>query len=616
MAKTPKAPHMSLGIRRRGFEVTRTPTAAALLYQSIVPVVVSNGVASDFTWSYTVTGSAKGAQAGYIRHCATAVGSSIQGARIYQVTDACVMDLYFERVLGETGAISINVSTFDMTQTPLQSTTAGIHYTSVTQTVTFTDGEIGWKKVSVPILSIPQGFGQVGIAMTGNTRYAYSYGFLQGTGVVAGAKFLASPGPSNSAGNTSGSGSFASPWANPAYAVSQMGSGGGVIYHRGGTYRDLSAGPDYGGGYQLNGQNAVTNPLILMPYPGEQAIIDNGNDLNHMGSICFGNRTHYNWLIGLHATNGNITTQYSSTLYSIGNVLWKCESDNIKRGVESNVANFRYDWMGDTIAQDCYFHDCYSLEGGSSNAFNSYPSGVYSNCEAFKSYGCHFTQCKFDVGQFGVFSKDADPGLRAAVDVTNNLFLRAKDAAVSYQIQGGGSPPTRKGIVAYNAYEGAASSGRGVTPSFIYIATDGASAQSSYLDVFGNVSRLHNRFISMNNMDHVRYWNNICEDSVECEFLADNPSTYTNSLEYADGNEYVRGSKIWRLHYNQAKTSLAAWRAVSDAQVANAPDLNSTTTNTTPSYTNAASYDYRRAGATNRGQYIGNGNLPVGIQNT
>jgi hypothetical protein len=612
-----------LSIRRRGFETTRSPASAGLSTAGLSVSVqdASQVEVGPLSWSAIVSGSAKGAAAGYIAPVAMSNGTTHTGGRIYQASGAGTIDLYFERVLGETGSIGVTVQTFASTNV-----TSGTHFTPVTQTVSFSDGQIGWQKVSIQILAIPTGFGLVGIQITGSATYhSYCYIWLQGTGYVSGAKFLNSLGTGvNSASNTSGDGSSGNPWRSPKYAAAQMGNSGGVLYVRsaGGDYRDQSVGPDQTGAFQFGNNCVPGSPLIVIADPANASVplFDNGSDgsgYSAYSGIAFGAPGPDSiWLVGLHVTNGNITTQTTSTTNADDIVIWRCEVDNYKQ-LGSNTAGIRFDGMRRGIFQDCFIHNIYSREPGASNVFDSVPLGVHEGLQSFEAQNCAAVHCKFDVLEFGAFEKDASPVDSNSLDVSHCLFLRVK-GPVSYQVQGAGEAPMRRALVRYNVYEGdALNSTQRATSSFVYGEKNEANAQSRYLDVYGNVSRQAHGFLFIRQIDQARYFNNVIEDSSDAQFLADNPASGVSQLQYADYNLYVSGTTQWRVRYNVAYNSMGAWRAINDPPwVVNAPDLNSSTTSTTPGYTNVAINDYRWQGPTGRGgRYIGVGNERVGIVN-
>jgi len=619
---------------------------------------------SDYSWSAQATGARKSAQAGYIDPVYFANAQNHKGAAIFEVSAAGAVDFYVERVLGETGSISTTITTFEVLTGGARS---GTHYSPVSQVVTFSDGEIGWKKVTVNVTSIPTGFGIIGLKLsnyipdgTGTARNEYCYIWLQGTGTVAGAKHLLSLGAGvESNGNTAGDGSAGNPWRSPSYAATQMGNSGGVLYvsDANGAYQDSGANKSstaYGGSFIFENLCTVTNPLIVLPNPSNtgRPVFDNGLGRNYVdsggatqyseylgkkGGIMCGRFASHIWMVGLDSLHGGIGAYPDYYNYVHHIVLWKVKSQWVA-AEGSNVHNIKFDSSYDCIFDSCFATEAYTYQSTDVSIWPSatapyqgtvIPMNLNGAIQSYHSYGMRVIGCTTDNSVYGLMQKNAPGGQGVNVGyfgytIKHCLFKRVKGCAVWLTNAGGGSPPTLKIVVGYCVNEGNARNGTGGKVNLVGIYMDGpASAQSDRIDVYNCITRL-NGYIGNLDGDHVRYFNNISEES-SFQWGSQGNGAFLSRLEYGDHCLYVNGTKTWRTHlYNGPVnyTTLAAWQSVNkvgsgvtdDQVLMQEPDKNSTETATVPAYTNAAAYDYRWTNALGyAGKPVGLGHMKAGV---
>ena len=594
----------------------------------------------DYSWTATVSGAAKSAQSGYIAPVIFSNGSNnsmtnYQGGYIFPTTTTGNVDMYFERILGETGSISINVSTFSSTNS-----TANTNYTPLANTVlTWTDGEIGWKRVSIPIISIPTGFGLIGISMTGSAAWRpTAWVWMQGTGHVPGATYFQTSNGVNVGGSTSGSGTSGSPYASLAHAVSVVGSAGGVIYcQQNGTGSHVefvanSAGAGAGNfpsalGININNINAsLTSPIVILPDPNNTSVvtIDHGSSAggsNIKYSIAFGINFQSNssniWICGLKFNRCNINWNPGLNSGAAGqgsnNVVWQCEIGNFSQN-GSNAAGIRGDSNLWPIFQDCYIHEIYSDESSStSNDYTPVASGFEEGIQMFNTLAPSITHCYVSKVQFGFMNKQS--GASGTVtgpgwDIKHcfgDFFERAtggdSGALIHMPVQGSN---WANSVVRYCVCD----SSNSLATVTQLVANEQNATTANNFDIF-NCIQINTNGIKgpMFGVSGVRIFNCISQASKLQEILVG--AGPNEQLLYSDFNKYVGSSHSFMTGYSSAETnytSLSAWQAApAGTFLAVSPDPNSTSTTTIPSYTNQASHDYRIAGSGGRG------NRPIGV---
>lgn len=575
---------------------------------------------TDYSNLITVSGIDKGAQSGFLTRGGWSYGSSptisnYQGGPIFPVTATGTYYLYAETVLGETGSRSVTATTFDATNA-----TAGTNYTSATNTITVTDGQRGKKLLlAITVTAIPTGFGLVGISITGSNAYrSTAWLWLQGTGRVPGAKFFQSSNGVNVNGSTSGSGTQGSPWLGLSHAISTIGATGGVLYWvQNGTNGHMEWGGTAGNnnGISVSGFSAPSNnPLIILPDPANasQAFMDQGSTAGG-AAILFSNApalyflgTGANlWLCGIHFYRGGVQFNSSDAVSWSNVVLWQCEVDNYSFNAGSNVHCLRYDETHNLIAQDCYFHDSYTTEQGTGvYPYSSVASGAESCVGAFYSGNATFAHCKFARGQNACMYKqasntitDTPPELTHCVASQCAANSGSAGYLIQYPVQ---VAATQNGVIRWNVYDGTNDT---VSGAGLLLYCSGENTGNSYIDIYNNITIASSSpgggglgvFI---NTTHVRFFNNVSQDSTTTNDEMKIGATGPAQLEVSDYNLFVRGSHTWVLGYGGSSTiysTLATWQAApSGTYLQNAnPDANSTATSTTPAYGNISTGNYR-----------------------
>lgn len=198
---------------------------------------------------------------------------TIVGRRYVTIGSVQTVTFYVERVLGDTGSITMNWATFSAFNV-----VAGTHYTSASGSVTFNNLEQGRKSFTITTLAMPTGIGIIGIDLTGAAYRPRAHIALDNGTVYASAKYVApyNSGLSDSSAQTGGAGTSGSPYLSPSVAIASC-SNGGLVYFRAGQYREWkrNSGHNYAGIYvPAIGSRSKTNPLIIMPYPGESVVVD------------------------------------------------------------------------------------------------------------------------------------------------------------------------------------------------------------------------------------------------------------------------------------------------------------------------------------------------------
>ena len=589
------------------------------------PLSSSSGGGSrlDLTTIGTVGGSAKGAAAGSLIPTLMSDGTRARACQILKVTQPCTVDIYIERVFGDTGTTSVDVATVASLNV-----TAGTHYTTLSTTVTATDSQRSRVKVSVPILAIPTGAGVIAVHFTGTgALIPYAYIWLQGTGHAPGAKFLASKGAGvDSAGDTSGNGSSATPWKSLEHACSSMTSGGFLYVRNNASYKELISG-DYVGMGMIGYVGTAATPLIILPDPdnvGGLPVCDNGEtaNLSNAQGICIAPGAAYVWICGWEVTHGNITTMYSASSKAVGCVILANEIHDYKIN-GSNGAGIRFDHTSGLIMQDNYPHDIYSTEGGNSNEYTAVASSFHEGAEAFNADTWTFSCNTVDEVEFGFFQKDPpDSSLPNGV-VKGNLFKKfqknssAAGSPIALLVAGGESPGVNKVAICYNVHAGDLETGTRKSAEMIYLHPDSGVEQSQYVDIWNNVSIGGEGLLNMSDTIHVRTWNNIVQSATSNIIkIADPQSGNLSKLELSDYHYLVGGTQSFRTHYVSATVTytFANWKLAttgSDNYLSNSnPDTHSTSTSTPPSYADQANFNYSWLGAVGlAGQYIGVGEL-------
>lgn len=616
--------------------VTPTPT------HSFIPlggstVTIQN---ADYTWSGTVTGAAKSASAGFIvpvvfSNNSTITSASYQGGYIFPTSSTRPVDIYFQRVLGDTGSLSLNLATFNSINAA-----AGTNYTSVSTTLTWSDGERGWKKITVPILSIPTGFGLIGVGMSGAGAFQpQCWIWLVGTGRVPGAHFFQSSNGTNiTPGATTGAGTLVSPWTSMQNAASQVGASGGVLYweqNSTGGHEEWSGTAGTSSGVTIGAiQASTSSPLIIINDPANtnQAFWDQGSTAGG-ANILYSNANCLNfsgnaaniWVVGIHFHRCNINFNNASVT-SNGMVFWQNEIDNYAIS-GSNAAGIRFDFTTNAIIQDNYVHEIYSTESSAtSNPFTAVASGFEEGMQAFQAITPLIAHNYSRLVQFGYMEKESAALGGNGWYITHNLgdyyarVVAGSGAMIHLPVQ----PPSagvnwQNTIICFNAED---NTGGAVAVTQL-VGNEQNSFTGSNLDMFNNVQIGAQGLIgAFYGVSGVRNWNNISQAASQTEILLgpDQGGTNLSALQYSDYNIYYKTTPTFSTHYGVGTvtyTGLAAWQAISgDPYVTNPPDAHSTTTANTPSYLNQSGHNYRWSNTLGQlGRPIGVGNEFTGIVN-
>lgn len=587
---------------------------------------LTSATSSNFTWSATVTGIEKSPNTGFIAPVAWYDGTKYQSGYIFPMTTTGTVDMYFERILGETGTCSITINTSNSTNAA-----AGTNYNSITNsTLTWADGEIGWKKVTLTVTAIPTGFGLIQVKLTGNAYRPNTWVWLQGTGRVPTAKyFQSSNGVQITPGAAGGLGTQASPWTSLQNAISSMGASGGVLYWvQNGVngHMEWAGTPGANNGVTVNGFLAPdSSPLIIVPDPGNTSVafMDQGSTAggtnilwSNAPALYFKGTGSNIWLCGLHFYRGGIQWNGQDVVQWSNCSVWQCEIDNYSVNLGSNVHCIRFEHVVNGIFQDCYAHNPYTNESGlSSNSYTAVAAGFEACLGTLRPSFCSVAHCFLKQGQFGLMNKQGpDTSTDTPCEITHCVAVQCQNSSTSgggltgYPVQG---TAFSNGLIRYCVYDGTNDLGSGLTTGLIN-QFDVLASTAQNIDMYNNVvitgTNGGQTIGEIKGATGWRVFNNILQDSTTSEINVETPGTGTSSqLLFCDKNIFVRGSHTWNAG-GTAYGTLALWRAATTGGVLAAPpDVNSTATSTTPSYGNVATNDYR---ISNSG---GRGNRPIGV---
>lgn len=376
----------SPGTVNLGDAIRARHTSSASNSTAVNTTVTIGGVSDTFTSNTLASGSSDysfdlnllsamhiNSNAGYLH---------VIGRRYVTVGSTQTVTFYVERVLGDTGILTMNYATF-----AAFNVTANTHYTTTSGSVVFADKEQGRKSFTVTVLAMTTGIGIVGVDLTGDAYRDRVHVAIDNGTVYASAVYVASynSGLSDSSGQSSGSGTSGSPYVNPSQAIAAC-ANGGLVYFRAGQYRDWkrSSGHNYGGIYvPAIGTRSKTNPLIIMPYPGESVVVDQAyaqpsqmNTSGGYGAACF--RFEQNadevFLIGDFTLQksrvGGICTDQGTpvdhvvvagiTIQDVGEY-GHTDSDNVG-------ATMGYGW-NNWLFQDCTIQRIHSYQRGTDNPY-------------------------------------------------------------------------------------------------------------------------------------------------------------------------------------------------------------------------------------------------------
>jgi hypothetical protein len=560
--------------------------------------------------------------------------SGRQGGYIYPVFGAGPIDLYLKRVRGTDGILSVTVALFATV-----TTTSGTHFAPASATVTWADGEIGRKRVSFNIKAIPQGFGLIGVSMTGSAFRPNAWIHLVGTGYVPNAKFFKSSNAVNVAGNTAGSGTQASPYLGLANALTQTvaATTPRVLYwQQNGTagHMEWTAGTNGGTagnpgslGVNVSGMNAsLTNPLILLPDPANTAVATfdqgvTGTDpvkYSNAFGINFAGNSSYIWICGIRFVHCNINNNPGiNGGNGTNNVVYQCQINNFSQH-GSNAAGVRFDNQATPIIQDVYLNGIYSDESGRvTNPFTATASGLEEGIQMFNTPAASIAHCHGTVVQFVAMNKQSNPSgaiTGPGWDVKNcygDLLSQGSTnsgALVHMPVQGAN---WTDGILRDSVCDATASPV--IVNNLIGNEPNTTTAVGFDIDSCVQINTL-GLLGSWHGVTDTRMWNCISQGGQNPDILLGPSSGAVRStLTYCDHNEYVGTTHTFETGYNTEVRNYAtvtAWQgstAAGDPYVTNAPDVNSIVTTTIPSWPNQAGRDYRISNT------LGLGGQPIGV---
>jgi hypothetical protein len=315
----------------------------------------------------------------------------------YELTGPATATVYVERGEGASGAASVDVSTYGITGDCAM--TAGTHYTAVSETLNWQDGEVGTKTVSVVVSSVPgSGLRLIGLQLTNpstNVRVKTPYAFVMvddggvnsnatvistSTGNVGDIVDVDETCSSVDEGITYPTHPYEPADSPDAIVVGDISgtvnsaSAGDLIYCRGGEYFDnrRDSGQD-AAGVNITNSGTHTAPIIVMSYPGEIAHLNQRYAFNSDGQ---GGASVSGFLIRNGASYFQIRNFHISRLSSTGIytddqaptreiVVYGCHihdiaSSTVAEQGRDNVGATRMDTCTDAIICNNHFHHCYS----------------------------------------------------------------------------------------------------------------------------------------------------------------------------------------------------------------------------------------------------------------
>lgn len=580
----------------------------------------------DYTWSTIVAGSLKSAANGFAVPVVFNSGTvrapkTYNGGPIFVIEQPGPVDVYNERPLGTSGVMTMTAATFTSFNA-----VPGTHYTALpTAQLSWADGEEGWKKFTINVTAIPQGFGLIGITLGGSAYHSTLWIYLKGTGRAPNAKFVVTSNGANAFGNTQGAGTLASPWQSVNYASQQMSAAGvtGPLYLiNNGPHKECGPVTAPGSGQAVsikptcNQTNAM--PFIIMPDPSNTStvVIDNGLDSGGFSAAPAFNFQNSSgsglWICGLHMSRSPLfwgSDEGTNNNWS-DCVVWQCEIDSClidgKAGY-SNAHCLRFDYTVRLIVQDCFIHKAFTTEAGTSNSyFPSVPAGFQACAGGFRSKFIRISHCKFQNGQYGVIVKEASDTNASdhPPDITHCIGSQMQNNAgaggnlVGYPVQGLG---WKNGLVRYNVYDG--STDLTTSQLFVY-GGDIGSGQCDHLDVYQNTiitgSKGGGGIIALRCATNIRIFNNIDQGDTALNgtIKLNSPTTgLKTQLEISNWNMLVNCVAQFVTDYSSNSTyynGVPAFRAAPiGAFLAAQNELNSIVTTTVPTYNNASLGDYR-----------------------
>lgn len=345
--------------------------------------------APEVVWSSTVSGA--------LKH--TTPGKVAPIAAVTERSSAGDVTVYFEHIEGASAAISADYEVIGSCRM-----VAGVNFTAVSGTISFSEGEFGWKSITIPIASIPTGFSMLTVKLTttagfSNTvRNQYSHiKFENGDTPDATIDSIGIEVNNVTGNDTTGDGTTSAPYASITKAFAEAESSGNHLIRvksTGTPYKDQSktSGAISGGVNCYDIDGSESSPIIVTAYAGERPIIDQEFDdtVPSGAGICgfyisgsshiFINRFYITGADAAIYTEGDDAAGRCSYI-TIHDVI--AQDGGTPGVVASNVTPFRYDGVDDIILSKCRASNWYT---GQTQGADIYTGSGEHLCVGFSSF--------------------------------------------------------------------------------------------------------------------------------------------------------------------------------------------------------------------------------------
>lgn len=516
---------------------------------------------------------------------------------------------------GFSGAVSVDIATAGTTGDI--GMTSGVHFTAMSETVSYADGEAGEKYIDVTVGSSPgAGLHLFIIEMTNATggvtiHHPLMHVYLDNGGV-----------------NTSAT-SITSATQSTLETTINAASAGDLIYMRDTSgvysYNNRTTGQSYGGTFINFTGGTKTAPIVIAAYPGETPVIDQlyygtddgaGEDTTVGFYINAGDYLHFRGIEITKCLNSGILS--SETAHIIGTVVEDCHihhlgnvdtfydgsnalySSNVNGS--DNIGGVRLDGAVDPIVRENSIHEMYYSKAASNN-IDAVAAGLNSGVHGYDCRTPWVHNNDMHTLRSGVFDKRPHQTSGVGRHVHDNYFTLIELYAFEMGVAGGGSLGGHDFFYHHNVAILDATTGSDVCSCFPYYRGD-VTEQPDGLHIYNNVQVGGKWLMAAETITGVTIHSNICRDlSNNIVMNADATYTYNNQLNYCDYNDWNNiGSIIFWLKPTQY-TTLAAWRAAypTDTQLDN--DAGENSIDTAPTFVSEGAENY----ATTTGVTIGTG---------
>lgn len=538
------------------------------------------------------------------------------------------VDIVVERVGGYAGAVSCRVvansTAGDMAMT------SGVHFTALSEVVSFEDGQAGAKKVTLSIDSIPSsGLRMVVITMdtaTGDVvlRNPEMHVYVDDGGINPNATIVTA-------------GSNIETAANAA-------SAGDLIYLRDGTYTKATrnSGQTYQG-FHITSSGTQFAKIMIASYPGEQAVVDqlyattsdSQGEGTTVGFIVDGDYLHFRRIEVTKCLHSGFVRSESGG--EVSPVIEECHIHNLgnpPNALSDYLQEFHADNIGGTLMDGSFgciqrhnvIHDIYDVRSssGQSNPWNAYAAGGHSGIHGFNlKYPWIHNNTIYRVRK-GVFQKHPDQAGGINHRIHANKFSEIEGDCVALQVAGSGSAGSHDVhvyenlAILQNAYEG--------TVPLVSLSQKESDTvlgeRTSDLWIFNNTQIGGDELYRGGDCNNAVAFSNLQYNSnsnIALEGDSAGGST-VNNLAYCDYNQYSGGTfRILTSRYAGTTTysTLSAWRAAYPADTFIKRDADENSITTAPTFVDAGNDDYRTTSGTslNAGRFgraIGIGSADVG----